>query len=436
MNILRKLFIALSIPFSLVINAQEYCMTSPVGFGAQTTGGERGDIITVGTRDELKQALKKNEPAIIIVTQDITFGENQNVSVDPKDKTILGLKGVKLISTARVKNGGILGFGKGSSNIIIRNLIFEGPGAFDVDGRDLLTNTGCVNLWVDHCEFYDGVDDNFDNTKESDNISISWCKFGYRIPAKTEGMTGDGSGEHRFSNLIGGSSSDKPADGHYSVTFQYCYWADSCAQRMPRARNAELHLLNCYYNTGVKNSLAIGLGAGENGTTCYVEGCDFKKVGQVVRTDYDPVSGKEVAVKFVDCLKGGTNLGSVSQPSYEYPVLDVNQLESVITGSCGAGATLDVTLAGEVSSPCSNPSYTLSGETNGYPHPIWTINKGILEVTGTKVAEATLYNLHGQKVLQTNANNYLEIGFLENGIYIIEVKTQDGVKLTDKIVIR
>ena len=80
-----------------------------------------------------------------------------------------------------------------------------------------------------------------------DNTTISWCKFTYLKPAIAGGS--GGSNDHRFSDLIGSGATDFPSDGHYSITFQNCYWADGCKERMPRARNAEIHLLNCYYNT-------------------------------------------------------------------------------------------------------------------------------------------------------------------------------------------
>lgn len=332
------------------ISAQDYCMTSPIGFGRNATGGNNGAIVLVKNRTELKNALKASGSSVIIITEDILFGEGEMISEIVTNKTLLGLKGIKLTTTARTANGGILGFKNGSNNVIIRNLIFEGPGAYDVDGKDLISNTGCTNLWVDHCEFYDGVDGNFDNTNNADNISISWCKFGYKIPPLAGGS--GGSNDHRFSNLIGGSKDNTPADGHYSITFQYCYWSDGCKQRMPRARNAELHLLNCYYNTNTSDALAIGLGAGVKGTTCYVEGTDFKKVKRVVDTSYDPVSGQSVAVNFINCLSGGTNSGTVSKPEYSYTAIDVSDVESVVASSCGAGANLDVTLTGKISSTC------------------------------------------------------------------------------------
>ncbi|WP_163631368.1 T9SS type A sorting domain-containing protein [Paludibacter sp. 221] len=363
--------------------AQDYYMSSPIGFGRNATGGGNSSIVTVNTRSALVNALKASGSAIIIVTGNISFGENEVISEVVTNKTLLGLKGVKLITTAQTANGGILNLKEGSNNVIIRNLIFEGPGAYDVDGRDLLSNVGCNNLWVDHCEFYDGVDGNFDNTKKSDNITISWCRFGYNKPAKAGGS--GGSDDHRFSNLVGGSSSDYPGDGHYSITFQYCYWGDGCRQRMPRARNAELHMLNCYYNTNVSDALAIGLEDGTKGTTCYVEGTNFKKVKRVVDRSY----GGDPDVTFVNCLSGGTSAGNVvTKPTYQYAALDVTQVEAAVTSSCGAGATLDVTLTGEISSPCgSQPPLTIPTNVNA------TSAANSITVSWSPVENATGYKV-------------------------------------------
>jgi pectate lyase len=82
--------------------------------------------------------------------------------------------------------------------MLLSNLIFEGPGAFDVDGRDLLTNEG-RDIWnLNHCEVlktawmvrYKGLQHNF----------VSWCKFTLK-PAISGGS--GGSADHRFSYLVG-----------------------------------------------------------------------------------------------------------------------------------------------------------------------------------------------------------------------------------------
>lgn len=253
-------------------------MANPQGFGAATTGGgspTASNTVTVDTYAKLKTALTStttaNSVILISGTIDCTY-----TSVLLTNKTIIGLPGAKLRnlqitpgdSPTSAANSGTLYIKAGSNNVIIRNLIFEGPGAYDVDGRDNLTNEG-TNVWVDHCEFQDGMDGNFDIKGAADNVSVSWCKFTY-LKAPTAGGSG-GSADHRFTNLVGSGITDFPADGRYSVTFQNCYWAEGCKARMPRARNAELHVLNCYYKTSVSEASAFGLGAGNQGTTCYVE---------------------------------------------------------------------------------------------------------------------------------------------------------------------
>jgi pectate lyase len=327
---------------------QNYYMTKPEGFGAAATGGGNATPITVSNYDEFKAAIKLTTPQVILVSGTINCSYTSETLTN---KTIIGLKGARLVNTNQTATGsGILYLKPGSNNVIIRNLIFEGPGAYDVDGRDNLTSE-CTNLWVDHCEFQDGTDGNFDNKGAGDNTTISWCKFTYLQPAKAGGP--GGADDHRFTNLVGSSKSDFPADGHYSITFQNCYWAEGCKERMPRARNAELHLLNCYYNTTVSGSLAIGLGGGNNNTTCYVENTNFANIASVYR-NYNSTDGGTVGLTFDGCINGSTNVGTVSKPSYTYTVLPAAEVATAVAnGNCGAGATLNVTAAGVISSGCA-----------------------------------------------------------------------------------
>ena len=432
LDIMKKgLLFSLLLSITIFAGAQEYYMTSPVGYGRNTTGGNGGRVVTVSTLSALRSALQSTEPLVIIVTENITFGEGQRINTRVTNKTLLGLKGVKLITTAQVKDGGILQLSANSNNVIIRNLIFEGPGAYDVDGNDLLSNAGCNNLWVDHCEFYDGVDGNFDNTNGTDNVSISWCKFGYKLPPKAGGS--GGANDHRFTNLIGGGAGAAPADGQYSITFQFCYWAEGCRERMPRARNAQLHILNCYYNTSATNSLALGLEAGTvGGTTCYVEGTDFKKISRVY-SRYNASQTLPVALRFVDCLKAGNpnvgvaNIGNALRPTYEYTALPVSQVEAAITGPYGAGATLDVTVDGIVSSPSSigsvqEASYRI----------LQTDNEFIID--GVVVKELTLYNLLGKNVKSAAASQTIDTSGLHKGTYILSIFTEEGKRKSEVVI--
>ena len=420
---------------------QNYYMATPQGFGANATGGGNATPVVVSTYTAFKNALQSTSPtnAVVIVsgTIDCTY-----LSVQLNNKTILGLPGARLRnnqitvgnSTTSAANSGILNIKPGSNNVIIRNLIFEGPGAYDVDGRDNLTNEG-TNIWVDHCEFQDGMDGNFDNKGAADNVTISWCKFTY-LKAAIPGGSG-GSNDHRFTNLVGSSSSDAPSDGHFSITFQNCYWANGCKERMPRARNAELHLLSCYYNTSVSSAKALGLGGGANNTSCYVENTNFANVSNVY-TNYSG-DGGTVSLAFHNCLNGVSNVGTVSAPSYSTTPIPVNEVEGLLTDTtCGAGATLHVTATGVVTpNDCAS---LYSSSIDNQPFKFYTsmaektINIHFSEAISNTVS-VDIYALNGQKIIshsdkKVNVNETLKISIenLSNGTYLCHVKINDTME--------
>ena len=132
------------------------------------------------------------------------------------------------------RSSGIFYF-KSCQNLIIRNLKFQGPGSIDVSGSDLVSFYGTKNCWVDHCEFMDGMDGNFDITQKSDFNTVSWCTFSYS----------DRSYMHQNTNLVG--SSDSETTGYLNTTFAFNHWGANCRARMPMARVGKIHMLNNYY---------------------------------------------------------------------------------------------------------------------------------------------------------------------------------------------
>lgn len=418
--------------------AQNYYMSSPEGFGASATGGGNAVPVTVSTYADLTAKLKLTTPQVILVSGTITC---TYTSLLVNDKTIIGLPGARLVNTDQTAAGsGILSLKSGSNNIIIRNLIFEGPGAYDVDGRDNLTSEA-TNIWVDHCEFQDGTDGNFDNKGAADNVTISWCKFTY-LKAPKPGGSG-GADDHRFTNLVGSGKSDFPSDGHYSITFKNCYWAEGCRERMPRGRNAELHILNCYYNTSVSGSLAIGLGGGDKNSTCYVEGTDFAKIGTAFK-NYISTDGGTVGATFSNCLKAAADYGNaVSKPAYTYTTLPVLDVAGYIANtSCGAGATLQVAADGKLSSSCDNLGLndkSLDLELKYYPTIIDSLLNIQFSNTENGTAVISIFSSNGSKVYSNSKNIKadekveLNVGRLAKGNYICKIQIENRIK-TFKVV--
>ena len=338
-------FLLALLVLSIRIQAVNYCASSSWGYAGSVTGGGNATPTLVSSLSALKTALGKGNN-VIIITQNITV--NEHISSDKSNMTIMALPGKRLISQQQNKdNSGIL-YLKGS-NLILRNLIFEGPGAYDCDGWDNLCLDGAKNVWVDHCDFQDGVDGNFDIKGKADNISVTWCRFRY-LKAPKPGGSG-GADDHRFSNLVGSGSSDKPADGTYNITYGFCWWDEGCKQRMTRCRNALIHYLNCYWNSSVADYYV-----GPENVSSYFEGCTFAGKANSAKNIYKGFNGTTNYCKFVNCTGSlPSNSGSVSAPGYAYDALSAAEAKNYVTNStCGAGATLGVTESGEVTSSCDS----------------------------------------------------------------------------------
>ncbi len=317
-----------------------YDLNKPVGFGEKVTGGEGGRNITVTTRSELSNALKTTDKAIIYIKGAIEV--NSMLKVVAKNKTILGLPGSYLYNNNRTQSGsGILYLSQGSNNVIIRNVTFKSAGAYDVDGNDNLCIDKATYIWVDHCDFQDGVDGNFDCKNASDNIAVTWCRFRYLIDPMAGGS--GGSNDHRFSNLWG-SSDDATGDrNHLNTTFQFCMW-ESCAGRMPRVRFGKVHLINCYYKPkSGANTVQCG-----NESSLYIENCMFDGK-QNPWYDY---TAKGAAFKvtetgsiFNNCSRpSDTGTGTAFTPNYATTIsaIPASNVKDAVTGDYGAGATLIV----------------------------------------------------------------------------------------------
>ena len=134
------------------------------------------------------------------------------------------------------RNAGIFKLDSSDENIIIRNLTLVGPGSVDVGGTDIISNYGATNVWIDHCDFMDGMDGNFDITRLSDFITVSWCTFSYN----------ERSYMHQNTNLVG--ANDNEQTGYLNITYAFNEWGKGCKARMPMARVGKIHMLNNYYN--------------------------------------------------------------------------------------------------------------------------------------------------------------------------------------------
>lgn len=415
---IKSLITALGLALSMLATAQDYCLTAPFGYGASATGGTGGSVVKVTSASQLESALLSSGKKIIIVTQNIQF--TSLLKVKATDKTLLGLPGVKLYNNTVPTNAsdaaaktGILYFKENSKNVIIRNLIFQGSGAFDSESADGLCLDAVTNFWIDHCDFQDGVDGNFDIKNATDNITVTWCRFRYlKSPKSKSSWTADkGTDDHRYSNLVGSGSSDKPSNRR--ITYAYNWWDEGCVQRMPRARHSQFHLLNNYWSSSVA-SACLGLG----GCTAYIEGCYFTQKKSVIYKDYSSDDGASSnKLKFVDSYgaKDGlpSNVGTLSAPTYSYTALSYTDAKNAVTNStCGAGATLNVTAAGVVSSSCSSSGGgNVDPDPTPDPTPTGETETTIIDFTKGSVEAAVSAPLTASCVTVGTTNSSFDNGF-------------------------
>ena len=244
------------------------------GYGQNTTGGSLDNKVIISSFEEFNDLKKDISNKIVYINGEIEFKYAINLTAD--NFSIIGLTGAKFISNEQTKEtSGTLRLIK-CKNVIIRNIEFKGPGAYDCNGYDNLSCESCNDIWVDHCDFQDGCDGNFDIKNDSDRITISWCRFRYLKSPKYD--PGCETYDHRFSNLVGSKRNDMPTSGNYHISYYACWWDEGCKARMPRCRNALIEMISCYwgvsrcqYHIGPENSV------------CLLRNCEFNGKERVSR---------------------------------------------------------------------------------------------------------------------------------------------------------
>lgn len=317
---LRRLpALLLPIVFSFYAYAQDAC--APVGWATQnggTTGGGTAAPITVSTLSELQAQASSTGAKVIYVSGSMGSGVSTRVKVTA-NKTIIGLPGARLIGGFDVKS---------TSNVIIRNMKIQGPGAVDVNGVDCITIDAATNVWIDHCEIYDGQDGNLDISNGANFISVTWCKFYYT----------SASSNHQFCNLLGNSDSKTSDRGKLKVTLMYNWWAQGVKERMPRVRYGQVHVVNNYFNS-TGNSHCVRAGREAN---LLVESNSFEGVKTPIdlfNNDFTAVTSRNNL--FVSTSGNTAGSGNAFTPPYSLSIAPAANVKSLVTNtSCGAGATM------------------------------------------------------------------------------------------------
>ena len=287
------------------------------------------------------------------------------------------------------RNSGIFSI-KSCSNIIIRNIDFAGPGSIDVGGSDLVSILNSAHhVWVDHCQFTDGMDGNFDITKEADFVTVSWCVFKYTKRSY----------DHQNTNLIGGGDSSTQDEDNLNVTFVNNMWGELCNARMPMARFGTIHLINNYYN-------CAGCGSSVNprkNSEFLIEGNYFEKG---VNNIFSQSGAKSYVFKnnhYTESFSQPADKNSVNIP-YAYTAFDVKEVPSIVAAEDnGAGPTL------------TDPLTFGRTEALGAPEAAAYSYDGRFFRAETEIS---LFDLNGRCLKTTD--NSLDMSAFPEGLYLVK----------------
>lgn len=273
------------------------------------------------------------------------------------------------------RNAGIF-YISGCTNIVLRNLKFVGPGSIDVGGSDLMSSVnGTTHLWVDHCEFTDGQDGNFDITQKSDFVTVSWCKFSYT----------DRSYMHQNTNLVGSSDSQTADEDLLNVTYAFNIWGAKCRARMPMGRFGTIHMLNNYYDCAGNATACINP---RKNSEFLIEGNYFAKGVTKIFEQKDAKAYNWADSNFTTEKFTAQNKGTVTMP-YAYKVEDAAQIPAALTAENGAGATLSNPL--DMSGPSDLGQLTAGQD-----------DEAIYDICGRKIVSITrpgIYIRGGRKIV-------------------------------------
>ncbi|MGW5129612.1 pectate lyase family protein [Streptomyces sp. NPDC004069] len=284
--------------------------SSPVGFGAGTTGGGSSSAVTVSTLSAFKSAVTGNTTKVVKVNGLISLSGQIDVG---SNTTVLGVG-----SSSGFTGGGLRL--KNVSNVVVRNLQIS-----KAVGTDAITVQGSTKVWIDHNslssdrdhgkDYYDGL---LDVSHASDYVTVSWNTFK----------------DHYKGSLVGHSDSNASEDtGHLRVTYHH-NWFNNVNSRIPSLRFGTGHFYDNYV-VGAETAVHSRMGA-----QMLVENNVFRSTSVAVTTNRDSKQDGYANLRGNDLGGAATEVsqtGTFTSPPYSYTAEAASGVASSVTAGAGTG---------------------------------------------------------------------------------------------------
>ncbi|MFJ8109314.1 polysaccharide lyase family 1 protein [Streptomyces sp. NPDC096132] len=285
--------------------------TSPVGFGAGTTGGGSATAVTVSTLDAFKAAVTGSTSKVVKVNGLISLSGQVDIG---SNTTVLGVG-----SSSGFTGGGLRL--KKVTNVVIRNLNISKP-LKPADGIEVQAST---KVWIDHNSFsadrdhdkdhYDGL---LDINHASDYVTVSWNTFK----------------DHFKGSLVGHSDNNASEDtGHLRVTYHHNLFSNVYS-RIPSLRFGTGHFYDNYV-IGAETAVHSRMGA-----QMLVENNVFRSTVVAVTTSRDSdvdgyanLTGNDLGGAATEV----SQVGTFTRPPYSYTAEPASTVVASVTSGAGAG---------------------------------------------------------------------------------------------------
>ncbi len=285
--------------------------TSPVGFGAGTTGGGSASAVTVSTLAAFKSAVTGSSSKVVKVNGLISLSGQVDVG---SNTTVLG------VGSASGFTGGGLRL-KNVTNVVVRNLNISKS----VAPADGITVQASTKVWIDHNAFssdldhgkdyYDGL---VDISHAADYVTVSWNTFK----------------NHYKGSLVGHSDNNASEDtGHLRVTYHH-NWFDQVNSRIPSLRFGTGHFYDNYV-VGAETAVHSRMGA-----QMFVQNNVFRDTKVAVTTNRDSdvdgyanLSGNDLGGAATEI----SQVGTFTSPPYSYTAEPASTVVASVTAGAGTG---------------------------------------------------------------------------------------------------
>lgn len=236
------------------VTAELNIFSELVGYGGAVTGGKNGTVVTVTNTNDtgagsLRQAIIDASGATwIVFTPDLTGVITLNTALGVKANLTIDGRGADItLDNDKIQAS------NAESNMIFLYLKHTGNSGAGDDCFQMDQDPNEGQFWIHHCTLADAQDECIGVTNDVTDFTISYCKIDNNTgssDAQTKGL------------LLGGSDG---ATVDMKCTIHHC--RIDAFQRLPRTRNVQLHMYNCYMSGwDVDPAVAIG----DNGQ-CYFE---------------------------------------------------------------------------------------------------------------------------------------------------------------------